>query len=315
MGAAYADQTLASHRRDAAAPRITVNGDDDPRSGFRPKGTHNFGGKLDARGVPRRNNRGSKLQSTISLIEIAAPRGGADRGLIAPPRTPASRRSAKRPARPSPPRPRRETPWRSVPSAKRERADRRAATGIAATKAPNAAGVERPDLGLDRRALASRRRAAGRASAASCRAARRGGSPRVVSTSRTNSAPSAVNSRLSGRPDRCAPTTASSMRPERDAAPAPARRRAAGRAHRRARGARGSRAASPAMRPSAPARRDQRHARGQAVARACPRDTAIAREIEQVDEIGVGPELRIERDRIGLDLRDACRGAAWSGPA
>ena len=47
--------------------------------------------------------------------------------------------------------------------------------------------------------------------------------------------------------------------------------------------------------------RDQRHARGQAVG-AHPRGIGDRAEVEQIDEIGVGPELRVGLDRIGLDL-------------
>ena len=50
-------------------------------------------------------------------------------------------------------------------------------------------------------------------------------------------------------------------------------------------------------------RADQRQARRQAVA-AHAGGRGDGAEIEQVDEIGVGPEVRIEPDRIGLDLGD-----------
>ena len=48
-------------------------------------------------------------------------------------------------------------------------------------------------------------------------------------------------------------------------------------------------------------RRNQRHAGGQAVA-AHSRGVGEGAEIEQIDEVGVGPEVRVGLERIGLDL-------------
>ena len=127
-----------------------------------------------------------------------------------------------------------------------------------------------PDLDVDRVA-AGVARAPGPAWAASCRAARTGDSAAPCARARTRRAPRSVSSRLSGSPDRCAPTTASCATSARGRE----RLRRAGigdaeRAERQAACRRGSAAPSSASIRSLPRGRDQRDAERQRRRRASP---------------------------------------------
>ena len=215
----------------------------------------------------------------------------------------ASRRSAKCPRRPRSPRPRPE-----IPSPRRRPASRSvpmpSGGGIFATKAPNAAASSDQISVFDRRARRRRRRAAGRALAGPFRAARKAGS-RAWSRRCAHEAGAELGELAIER------QAASDARRRRRVRSRPGaggsagagRRHEPGRAHRRAR-TRLDRAASAGQRcrPCA-ARRDQRHARRQAVA-AHSRGDGDGGEIEQIDEVRVGPEPRVEPHRIGQHLRD-----------
>jgi len=136
---------------------------------------------------------------------------------------------------PSPPPPRRETPA-LVPVVESECADPQRG-GIAATKWANAAGGSDPDLHRDLGAFAGRdAQQAGLAGLVLGSAYSE--NPAWSAPRAPNSAPSALSSPLSGRPDRCAPTTASSMRswPARRSAQAAGRGRSRRSARRRPRG-------------------------------------------------------------------------------
>jgi hypothetical protein len=65
---AYTNQTLTSHQRHSAAPRMAVNSDGDRRSGFGTQGLHDYCRDFDTSGISGRNYRSSKLQFTISRI-------------------------------------------------------------------------------------------------------------------------------------------------------------------------------------------------------------------------------------------------------
>ena len=100
--------------------------------------------------------------------------------------------------------------------------------------------------------------------------------------------------RTDARRPRCGPETAVGSVSAAAPAATPSRRASSVRGECRS-------PATPASSPSAPARPDQRHAEGAPVGEP-PAGTAIAAEVEQVDEIRIGAEPRVRADRIGLDL-------------
>ena len=180
-----------------------------------------------------------------------------------------------------------------------------------ATKVPNAAGgsaqtstsigapagVDAHQPGLGRRRVRQRVQLVG---------------GRGVGRARTNVPPRSVSWWLSGWPDRCAPTTAIGI-----ASPRPARRfgarRAAPRRSRRAssrwRGA-GPTRCSPGRRrcPRARSASRRRAARARIAGGAEAGGDGERRQVEQVDEVRVRPERRVEAARLGLDLVDAVDG-------
>ena len=179
--------------------------------------------------------------------------------------------------------------------------------GIAATKAPKASGesaqtsasIERPCPSRDAQQAGPARRAAGE---------RVAGGSRASSAPRAGSAPPRpVSSWFSGMPERCAPTTASSISPSR------ARLDRAGGlgcgAFVAPSGVRGTGMKLGAERSEegvAAGRRDQRDA-GRKTVGAKATGHGERAEVEQVDEVGVGAELGVRPDRIGVEIGERAR--------
>ena len=135
--------------------------------------------------------------------------------LFSAPETRASRRSSKYRARLRWPRLRPESPYAAAVG-KPDGADRHR-RGTPSMNCAESLRRQRPDLDLDGGALAVVRRATGRALAAPCRRAHRACNRARSWPSSSKRPPSARNSPLSGRPDRCAPTTATAISPRRGA--------------------------------------------------------------------------------------------------